>query len=78
MIANSNQASNDRALALANTAKTLERDEANYQPLVNVIREFFGLSGVVGSFMLSLTLISFFEYAFHYTLAASMPRRVNT
>ena len=66
MIANSNQASNDRALALANTAKTLERDEANYQPLVNVIREFFGLSGVIGSFMLSLTLISFFEYAFHY------------
>ena len=66
MIANSNQASSDRALALAGTAKTMERDEKNYHPLVNFIRETIGATGTVASFMLSLTLISFFEYAFHY------------
>lgn len=66
MIANADQQSQSKALALAESAKTMERDEKNYHPLVNLIREAFFVSGTVGSFMLSLTLISFFEYAFHY------------
>ena len=66
MIATSNASSQQRALALAGTAKTMEKDETNYHPLVNFIREALGATGTIASFMLSLTLISFFEYAFHY------------
>ena len=66
MIATSNASSQQRALALAGTAKTMEKDETNYHPLVNFIRETLGATGTIASFMLSLTLISFFEYAFHY------------
>lgn len=66
MIATSNASSQQRALALASTAKTMEKDETNYHPLVNFIREALGATGTIASFMLSLTLISFFEYAFHY------------
>ncbi|OQX02655.1 MAG: hypothetical protein BWK73_42005 [Thiothrix lacustris] len=66
MIATSNASSQQRALALASTAKTMEKDETNYHPLVNFIRETLGATGTIASFMLSLTLISFFEYAFHY------------
>ncbi|MEZ5453081.1 MAG: hypothetical protein R3E93_09770 [Thiothrix sp.] len=66
MIANADRQSQSKALALAQTAKTMERDEKNYHPLVNLIRETFNATGTVGSFLLSLTLISFFEYAFHY------------
>ncbi|MEZ5452878.1 MAG: hypothetical protein R3E93_08715, partial [Thiothrix sp.] len=66
MIANADQQSQSKALALAESAKTMERDEKNYHPLVNLIRETLFVSGTIGSFMLSLTLISFFEYAFHY------------
>ena len=66
MIATADQSSQSKALALAGTAKTMERDENNYHPLVKFIREVFGAGGTVASFLLSLTLISFFEYAFHY------------
>ncbi|WP_028487511.1 hypothetical protein [Thiothrix lacustris] len=66
MIAGADQSSQAKALALATTAKTMERDENNYHPLVKFIREVFGASGTAASFLLSLTLISFFEYAFHY------------
>ncbi|MBO0611777.1 hypothetical protein [Thiothrix fructosivorans] len=66
MIANGNASNQAKAIALAGTAKTMERDENNYHPLVNFIREVFGAGGTVASFLLSLTLISFFEYAFHY------------
>ncbi|UOG93649.1 MAG: hypothetical protein L3K52_07955 [Candidatus Thiothrix sulfatifontis] len=66
MIANHATASQSQALALAATAKTMEKDESNYHPLVNLLRETFGASGTVGSFLVSLTLIAFFEYAFHY------------
>ncbi|EIJ33361.1 hypothetical protein [Thiothrix nivea] len=58
--------STNTASALLSQAKGLEKDETNYHPLVNLIRETFGASGTVGSFLLSLVLISFFEYAFHY------------
>lgn len=58
--------STNTASALLDKAKWLEKDETNYHPLVNLIRETFGASGTVGSFLLSLVLISFFEYAFHY------------
>ncbi|WP_287600606.1 hypothetical protein [Thiothrix sp.] len=66
MIATSNESSQQRALALAGTAKTMEKDESNYHPLVNFIRETLGASGTVASFLLSLTMIAMFEYAFHY------------
>ncbi|UOG91560.1 MAG: hypothetical protein L3K52_15380 [Candidatus Thiothrix sulfatifontis] len=66
MIANHAATSQQQALALAATAKTMEKDESNYHPLVNLLRETFGASGTVGSFLVSLTLIAFFEYAFHY------------
>ena len=66
MIASGNASDQAKALALASTAKTMERDEKNYHPLVNFIREVFGAGGTVASFLLSLTLISMFEYAFHY------------
>ena len=56
----------NKALALAQTAKGMERDENNYHPLVNLIRQSLGSSSTVASFLLSLLLISFFEYAFHY------------
>jgi hypothetical protein len=66
MIANAEASSQQKAVALANTAKTMEKDESNYHPLVNVLRETFGASGTIGSFLVSLVIISFFEYAFHY------------
>ena len=44
----------------------MEKDESNYHPLVNLIRESMATTGTVASFLLSLLLISFFEYAFHY------------
>ena len=66
MIAQANAASASRAIALATTAKQMERDENNYHPLVNLIRTSFGWSGIIASFSLSLTIILFFEYAFHY------------
>ncbi|MBJ6610950.1 MAG: hypothetical protein JG718_11380 [Candidatus Thiothrix moscowensis] len=58
--------STNTATALLDKTKTLEKDESNYHPLVSLIRETFSSSGTVASFLLSLTLISFFEYAFHY------------
>ncbi|WML90850.1 hypothetical protein RCF98_00510 [Thiothrix lacustris] len=66
MIASGNASDQAKALALASTAKTMERDESNYHPLVTFIRDVFGAGGTVASFLLSLTLISMFEYAFHY------------
>ena len=66
LIAGAARAQSDRALALAQTAKAMERDENNYHPLVNLIRTSFGWSGIVASFALSLAIILFFEYAFHY------------
>ena len=62
------------AVTLANTAKTMEKDESNYHPLVNLIKGGLASTAVFASFILSLILISFFEYAFHYLgrqLAAS-------
>lgn len=61
-----NEARTTRSLALANTAKTMERDENNYHPLVNLMRQSFGVSGIVASFSVSLLIICCFEYAFHY------------
>ena len=58
--------SQQAALTLTDKAKTLEKDESNYHPLVNLIRNTLSSTGVVASFILSLILISFFEYAFHY------------
>ncbi|MEZ5449717.1 MAG: hypothetical protein R3E89_12290, partial [Thiolinea sp.] len=66
MIAQANASKASRALALASTAKSMERDENNYHPLVNLIRSTFGWAGIVASFALSITIIVFFEYAFHY------------
>ena len=66
MIQQHNQANESKTLALANLAKNLERDENNYHPLVNFIRQFFGVAGITASFLLSLIIIGFFEYAFHY------------
>lgn len=66
MIAEHYQQTQNKALALASTAKSMEKDENNYHPLVNLIRQIVGASGTVASFLLSLILISFFEYAFHY------------
>lgn len=66
MIHSTSAAQSERALALAQTAKAMERDENNYHPLVNLIRNSFGWTGIVASFALSLTIIVFFEYAFHY------------
>ena len=60
------QQQKEQRLALANLAKDLERDENNYHPLVNFIRQVFGVSGITGSFLLSLLIIGFFEYGFHY------------
>lgn len=54
------------SLSMANTAKKMEKDETNYHPLVNLIRGAINSTGTVASFILSLVLISFFEYAFHY------------
>ncbi|MDQ5770992.1 hypothetical protein [Thiothrix subterranea] len=66
MIAGHATASQSQALALAATAKAMEKDEKNYAALVSVLRETFGVSGTIGSFLISLIIISFFEYAFHY------------
>ncbi len=66
MIEQFNQTSQQNTLQLANTAKAMEKDEKNYHPLVNLIRETIGATGTFASFILSLILISFFEYAFHY------------
>ena len=44
----------------------MEKDESNYHPLVNLIKSTIDSSGILASFLLSLLLISFFEYAFHY------------
>ena len=74
MIQQHYQQNQQHSVTLANTAKTMEKDESNYHPLVNLIRGSFGSTGVFASFILSLILISFFEYAFHYLgrqLAAS-------
>ena len=66
MIADYYQQQQQSTITLANTAKTMEKDESNYHPLVNLIKGSISTSGVVASFILSLVLISFFEYAFHY------------
>ena len=66
MIQNYYQQNQQQSIVLANTAKTMEKDESNYHPLVNLIKGSMGATGVVASFILSLVLISFFEYAFHY------------
>ncbi|MGB0849443.1 MAG: hypothetical protein ACPGSM_22090 [Thiolinea sp.] len=60
------QQNQQHAVTLANTAKTLEKDETNYHPLVSLIKGALSSTGVFASFILSLILISFFEYAFHY------------
>ncbi|MGB1012391.1 MAG: hypothetical protein ACPGVP_21935 [Thiolinea sp.] len=60
------QQNQQHAVTLANTAKTLEKDESNYHPLVNLIKSAINSTGVFASFILSLILIGFFEYAFHY------------
>lgn len=66
MIEMSQAATANKSLALAQTAKSMERDENNFHPLVNLIRTQVGVAGIVASFILSLTIIVFFEYAFHY------------
>ena len=66
MIQMANASKESRVLALASTAKNMERDENNYHPLVNLIRNTLGTTGIIASFALSLTIIVFFEYAFHY------------
>lgn len=66
MIQDYYQQNKEHAVTLANTAKTMEKDESNYHPLVSLIKGAVGSTGVVASFVLSLILISFFEYAFHY------------
>ena len=66
MIQLANASKESRVLALASTAKNMERDENNYHPLVNLIRNTLGTTGIIASFALSLTIIVFFEYAFHY------------
>ena len=66
MIELSGAAKSSRALALAQTAKSMERDENNYHPLVVLMKNSLGVAGIVASFILSLTIIVFFEYAFHY------------
>ena len=74
MIQQHYQQNQQHAVTLANTAKTMEKDESNYHPLVNLIKGGLASTAVFASFILSLILISFFEYAFHYLgrqLAAS-------
>ena len=60
------QQNQQQALALATTAKQMEKDESNYHPLVSLIKSSLEITAVVASFLLSLALIAFFEYAFHY------------
>ena len=60
------QQQQSQALALTDKAKQLEKDESNYHPLVNLVRSVSGATAAIASFLVSLTLISFFEYAFHY------------
>lgn len=54
------------SLALVDKSKQLERDEKNYHPLVNLARTTLGFSAIVASFLVSLTIVGFFEYAFHH------------
>ena len=54
------------SLALVDKSRELERDEKNYHPLVNLARTTLGFSAIVASFLVSLTIVGFFEYAFHH------------
>lgn len=54
------------SLALVNKSKELERDEKNYHPLVTLARTTLGLPAIVASFLVSLIIVGFFEFAFHH------------
>ncbi len=51
---------------MVDKSRELERDEKNYHPLVNLARTTLGFSAIVASFLVSLTIVGFFEYAFHH------------
>lgn len=53
-------------IGLIQESKKLEKDENNYHPLVNLMRDWFAVSGVFGSFMIAFFMIALFEFAFHY------------
>lgn len=66
MIATHNTASQQQATALLDKAKSMEKDESNYFPIVGVIVEWLGVSGKTASLLFSVIIIGMFEYAFHY------------
>jgi hypothetical protein len=66
MIANHSAASQQQAAALLAQAKSMEKDESNYFPIVGVIVEWLGVSGKTASLLFSVIIIGMFEYAFHY------------
>lgn len=62
-------ADKQRSNALTDTmqqAKSFERDEQNHHPLVKLIKDWFTVSAIFSSFILSALIIGVFEYAFHY------------
>lgn len=59
------QRSNALTASLAQ-AKNFERDEQNHHPLIKLIKEWFSVSPIFASFILSALIIGVFEYAFHY------------
>lgn len=66
MIAQHATASQQQAAALLAQAKSMEKDESNYFPIVGVIIEWLGVSGKTASLLFSVIIISMFEYAFHF------------
>lgn len=54
------------SLALVDKSREMERDERNYHALVNLAKTTLGISAIVASFLVSLTIVGFFEYAFHH------------
>lgn len=60
------QSSTSTATALFNEAKGMEKDESNHHPLVKLMIDWFGVSSVSSSFIISLLIIGAFEFAFHF------------